>query len=188
MSWQYLLKVQNNLNIQVRLKSWWWCGDELLQVWLFLVSDGQKLSWLPISPASWCSCPCEIAPLWVWAKPVTYFSQASVCSSVFVSSQQRFGVMDIKAPPRHVTALGSWADRVIALRSRTDHVIALREISVTALFYLDNSRKIHLWGVRACWPEDTKRRAPQRAGERERERKSSWAHTRVGERAKRLFL
>ena len=36
--------------------------DELLQVWFFLVSDGQKLSWLPISPASWCSCACVIAP------------------------------------------------------------------------------------------------------------------------------
>ena len=33
----------------------------------------------------------------------------------FVSSQQRFGVTDIKAPWR-VTALGSWTDRVIALK------------------------------------------------------------------------
>ena len=49
----------------------------------------------------------------------------------FVWSQQRFGVMDIKAPSR-VTALGSWTDRVVALRSRIDHVIALRQISVTA--------------------------------------------------------
>ena len=38
-------------------------------------------------------------------------------------------------PPRHVTALGSWIDRVIALRSRKDHVIALRQISVTAQCY-----------------------------------------------------
>ena len=46
----------------------------------------------------------------------------------FVSSQQRFGVTDIKAPPPHqrVTALGFWTDRVIALRSQTDHVIALK--------------------------------------------------------------
>ena len=42
-------------------------------------------------------------------------------------------------PPQSVTALGSW----------TDLVIALRQISVTALFYLEDSRKIHLWGVRA---------------------------------------
>ena len=41
----------------------------------------------------------------------------------FVSSQQKFGVMDIKAPWQ-VTALRT--DRVIALRSRTDHVIALK--------------------------------------------------------------
>ena len=52
----------------------------------------------------------------------------------FVSSQQRFGVTDIKAP-RNVTALRSWIDRVIALRSQMDHVIALREISVTAQCY-----------------------------------------------------
>ena len=45
-----------------------------------------------------------------------------------------------------------------------DRVIALRQISVTALFYLDNSRKIHLRGVRACRPTDAKRRAPQSAG------------------------
>ena len=72
-------------------------------------------------------------------------------------------------PPRHVTALRSWIDRVIALRSRMDHVIALRQISVTALFYVEDSRKIHLWGVRARRSKDTRRRAPQRAGERERE-------------------
>ena len=44
-------------------------------------------------------------------------------------------------PPRRVTALRSWIDRVIALRSRMDHVIALRQISVTALFYLEDSRR-----------------------------------------------
>ena len=71
-------------------------------------------------------------------------------------------------PPQHVTALGSWTDCVVALKSRADRVIALRQISVTALFYLDNSRKIHLRGVRACRPKDAKRRAPQQAGEREK--------------------
>ena len=59
-------------------------------------------------------------------------------------------------PPRRVTALGSQMDRVIALRqiSVTAHV--------TALFYLEDSRKIHLWGVRARRSKDTRRRAPQR--------------------------
>ena len=71
-------------------------------------------------------------------------------------------------PPQRVTALGSWIDRVIALRSRKDHVIALRQISVTALFYLEDSRKIHLWGMRARQSKDA-RRAPQREGERESE-------------------
>ena len=51
-----------------------------------------------------------------------------------------------------------------------DHVIALRQINVTALFYLEDSRKIHLRGVRARRFKDAKRRAPQRAGQRERER------------------
>ena len=65
-------------------------------------------------------------------------------------------------PPRHVTALGSWTDRVIALR----------QISVTALFYLEDSRKIHLRGMRAR-PSKDKRRAPQHVkgcGEREKKR------------------
>ena len=69
-------------------------------------------------------------------------------------------------PPQRVTALRSWIDHVIALRSLKDCVIALRQISVTALFYLEDSRKIHLWGVRARWPKDTRWRVPQRAGER----------------------
>ena len=60
-------------------------------------------------------------------------------------------------PPWRVTALGSWTDRVIALR----------QISGTARFYLDKSRKLHLQGLRACRPKDTKRRAPQRLEERE---------------------
>jgi len=38
----------------------------------------------------------------------------------------------------------------------------------TALFYLEDSRKIHLWGVRACRSKDTKRRLPQCAAGRER--------------------
>ena len=65
-------------------------------------------------------------------------------------------------PPQRVTALRSWIDRVIALR----------QISVTALFYLEDSRKLHFQGVRACRSKDTRRRAPQLAGgggERERE-------------------
>ena len=74
----------------------------------------------------------------------------------------------LKPPPRRVTALRSWIDRVIALRSQMDHVTALTQISVTALFYLEDSRKIHLWGMRARRSKDMRRRAPQRAGERER--------------------
>ena len=75
-------------------------------------------------------------------------------------------MIDINAPWR-VTALRSWIDRVIALRSRMGHVIALRQVSVTALFYLEDSRKVHLRGVRAHQSKDTRRRAPQCRGERE---------------------
>ena len=81
----------------------------------------------------------------------------------FVSSQQRFGVTDIKAP-RRVTALGSCTDCVIALRSQMDRVIALRQISVTAVFYLEDSRKIHLQGMRARRSKDTRRRGPSTRG------------------------
>ena len=56
-----------------------------------------------------------------------------------------------------------------------DHVIALRQISVTALFYLEDSRKIHLRGMRARRSKDTRRRMPQHAGERERERERELA-------------
>ena len=48
----------------------------------------------------------------------------------FVSSQQRFRATDIKA-------LGT------VLRSWTNCVRALRQISVIALFYLEDSRRIH---------------------------------------------
>ena len=83
--------------------------------------------------------------------------QASVCSPVLSRHNRDLEWRTLK-PPRHVTAL----------RSRKDHVIALRQISVIALFYLEESRKIHLQGMRAHWSKDTKRRAPQCAGERER--------------------
>ena len=41
------------------------------------------------------------------------------------------------------------------------------QLSVTALFYLEDSRKIHLRGVRARGSKDSRRRVPQSAGERE---------------------
>ena len=69
----------------------------------------------------------------------------------FVSSRQRFGATDIKA--LGVTALGSWTNRATALR----------QISVTAPFYLEDSRRI----------QDSKRVEEcvgRRGGERERER------------------
>ena len=82
----------------------------------------------------------------------------------FVSSQQKFGVTDIEAPS---AGHSSW---------RTHRVIALKKISVTAQcyisIYLDNSRKIHLQGMRARRSKDAKRRSPHRAGGRASERAS----------------
>ena len=58
------------------------------------------------------------------------------------------------------------------------------ELSVRALFYLEDSRKIHLQGVRALRSKDAKRRVPKcvrrararaRMRERERERESKRA-------------
>ena len=75
----------------------------------------------------------------------------------FVSSQQRFGATDVKAPGCHSS------------RSWTNRVIALRQISVTALFYLEDSRRIHPRNVRTCQPKGWKRREWRRVwGERER--------------------
>ena len=92
--------------------------------------------------------------------------QASVCSSVSASSQQRFGVTDIKAPS------ACHSSRVLdrscySCQVSNGRVIILRQISATALFYLEESRKIHLGGVKARQSRDTRRRAPQRAGESE---------------------
>ena len=71
-----------------------------------------------------------------------------------------------------------------SLRSWTNRVIALRQISVTVLFYLEDSRRIHPWrieesgGVCPCtwgWRGG--------GGERERER----AYARGREREKRVY-
>ena len=91
----------------------------------------------------------------------------------FVSSQQRFGVMDIKA--LGVSQLSGLRQTVLQLSGLEWTVLSLLDKSVlqlrvTALFYLDNSRKIHLRGVRTCPHKDAKRRVPQCLGERERER------------------
>ena len=81
----------------------------------------------------------------------------------FVSSQQRFGVMDIKAPPG-MSQLSGLGQTVLQLLDKS--VLQLR---ITALFYLQDRRKIHLWGVRARQSKDVKRRAPHHTGEREGE-------------------
>ena len=97
-------------------------------------------------------------------KPKQHYStlqcQASVCSSGFVSSQQRFGVTDIKA----LSESQLWGLERTVLQLLDKSVL---QLSVTALFYLEDSRKIHLRGLRARRSKDTRRRVPQSTGERE---------------------
>ena len=99
---------------------------------------------------------------------ISSWCQASVCLSVLSHHNKDLEWWTLRPSVHH----GSWVlDRVIALRSWTDRIIVLRQISVTALFYLENSRKIHPPGVRACQLRDVKRRewgsAPALGGERE---------------------
>ena len=89
---------------------------------------------------------------------------ASVCSSALCLVTTKIWRDGHESP----LGISQLSGLVIALRSQKDHVIALRQISVTALFYLDDSRKIHLRGMRARRSKDTRRRVPQ-AWERERE-------------------
>ena len=93
-----------------------------------------------------------------------------------VSSQQRFGVMDIKAPlgMLQLSDLGQTTLQLSGLEQTMLQLFdkSVLQLSVTALFYLGNSRKIHLQGVRAHQSKDTKRRVPHRAGDRERERRA----------------
>ena len=86
----------------------------------------------------------------------------------------------LKPSARHssrcVTALGSWTNRVVALR----------QITVTALFYLEDSRRIHPRSMKACHPKDSKRREWRstrgRGRERVREGERERAHSRGRER------
>ena len=91
----------------------------------------------------------------------------------FVSSQQRFGVTDIKA--LGASQLLGLGQTVLQLLDKS--VLQLR---VTALFYLDNSRKIHPRGVRTCRPKDAKRKEPETACTRARESPSPLALLFIG--------
>ena len=93
----------------------------------------------------------------------------------FVSSQQRFGATDIKAlGASQLSGLGQTVLQLLgktALGSWTNRVTALRQISVTAPFYLEDSRRI----------QDSKRREWRSAWggrKRERKRERECAHAR----------
>ena len=96
----------------------------------------------------------------------------------FVSSQQRFGLTDIKAPSAchssQVLDRPCYSSQVSKGPCYSSEKSVL-QFNVTALFYSEDSRKIHLWGVRAHRSKDARRRALQCAGEREKERASERA-------------
>ena len=84
-----------------------------------------------------------------------------------VSSQQRFGVTDMKAPSAchssQVLGRPCYSSQV------SNGLIALRQISVTALFYLEDSRKNPSSRLEGTWIQRRKvKSAPVRGGERER--------------------
>ena len=88
-----------------------------------------------------------------------------------VSSQQRFGVTDIKA--LGVPQLLGLGQTMLQLSGLEQIVLQLLDKSVlqlrvTALFYLETSRKIHPRGVRACRLKDVEKIAPARRRESER--------------------
>ena len=94
---------------------------------------------------------------------------ASICSSVLCLITTKIW-SDGHESPRHVTALRSWTNRATALR----------QISATAPFYLEDSRRIHPQSVRSCQLKDSKRREWRSAGVRRGERE----RVREGEREK----
>ena len=90
-----------------------------------------------------------------------------------VSAQQRFGVMDIKA--LSVSQLSDLGQTTLQLSGLEQTMLQLLDISVlqlrvTALFYLENSRRIHPPSVRACRPKDVNQSSGERERQRERER------------------
>ena len=93
-------------------------------------------------------------------------SVASVCSSVLSRHNKDLERRTLKPLARH-------SSRVLDKR-----VTAFRRSGITALFYLEDSRRIHPRSIRACQPKDVKRRewgsTPVRGreggGERERDR------------------
>ena len=87
------------------------------------------------------------------APNIIYFCQASVCSLVL---------------SWHNKDLEWWTLKPFGLGQTV--FIAPRQISVTALFYLENSKRIRRWSVKACWPKDAKRREWGRAAARGREK------------------
>ena len=106
----------------------------------------------------------------------------------FVLPQQRFGVTGIKAPlAGHSSRVldrpcySSWVSNGPCYKDKS-----VLQLSATALFYFEDSRKIHLQGMRARGSKDVKRRAPHhvRGVEREREKEHMhvWKAERVRER------
>ena len=109
----------------------------------------------------------------MFTENIKWKCHASVCSSVLCLVTTKIW-SDGHLSPQRITALGSW----------TNCATALRQISVTAPFYLEDSRRI----------QDSKRREWRSAwglggeGERERERGRESTRTRTRERVREKAL
>ena len=101
------------------------------------------------------------------------------CECMFLDSLSRHN-RDLEwrtwKPPQRVTALRSWIDRGIALRSWVDHVIVLRQISIIAVFHLEDRRRIYPQIMRACHPKKQRGESGGGGGQgRKRFGSSPWA-------------
>ena len=136
----------------------------------FASTTGASLSWAPAVPGLFCV---EVVSARLYPSHGTIDVTRVYVPRFFVSSQQRFGATDIKAlGTSQLSGLGQTA------------FIALRQISVTALFYLEDSRRIHPRSVRACQPKDLKRKEWRSVWGREGEGKSACMRERKRERAR----
>ena len=100
-----------------------------------------------------------------------YCCQVSVYSSVLSHHNKDLEWRTLKPSVCHI----SWVLDRPCYSSQVSNIPlelldkSVLQLCVTALFYLENSRKIHPRGMRACWPKDVKRRARRVGRERERE-------------------
>ena len=141
-------------------------------VWQFLIKLNLYLAYDPAIPLPGIHprCKVQFRPR---QKEERQPCHASVCSSIFCLVTTKIWSDGRQSPlgEPQLSGLGQTMLQLSGLKWTVLQLLdkSVLQLSVTALFYLEDSRKIHLRGVRACRSKDMRRRAPQRVGERERE-------------------